>query len=201
MFSSFIACVCVLAMLCITLPASADLVISNGADINMNGSTNSTIIFPDGTVLTTADTRRAFYLTDSSATGMTALSECDPDGFHMASLWEILDPTDLRYVSDEELSDGHFAVRSDDSGFGPPWGPFGWIRTAWESSATSRAGQGNCSIWSQTSGFGSITGLNPCWGDDLDCGVTASTGNQAARWWYTFSESCAVPAPVWCVQD
>ena len=38
----------------LSVSAMADLTMTNGADINMNGSTGSTIIFPDGTVLSTA---------------------------------------------------------------------------------------------------------------------------------------------------
>ncbi len=38
----------------LSVSAMADINMTNGADINMNGSTGSTIIFPDGTVLSTA---------------------------------------------------------------------------------------------------------------------------------------------------
>ena len=119
----------------------------------------------------------------------------------MASLWEILDPADLRYVSDEELSDGHFAFRHSDSGVGPPSGILGWIRTGFGNDERLDAGLGNCNTWSQTSGFGSRASLNPCWEDDASCSVTASTRNQAARWWITDSVDCVGTIQVWCVQD
>ena len=37
-----------------SLPSLADVMLKNGADINMNGSVGSTIIFSDGTVRDTA---------------------------------------------------------------------------------------------------------------------------------------------------
>lgn len=63
---------------------------------------------------------RKFYLTRTGYTGARALSACTA-GYHMASLWEIHDPSNLRY--DTELG-----FVQDDSGFGPPI-EFGWIRT------------------------------------------------------------------------
>ena len=38
----------------LSVSAIADITLNNGADINMNGSPGSTIIFPDSTVLSTA---------------------------------------------------------------------------------------------------------------------------------------------------
>ena len=58
------------------------------------------------------DARRSFYLTKTTHTGAQALAAC-AEGYHMASLWEILNPSNLRY--DTELG-----VVVGDSGFGPP---------------------------------------------------------------------------------
>ena len=38
----------------LSVSAIADITLNNGADINMNGSPGSTIIFPDGTIQSTA---------------------------------------------------------------------------------------------------------------------------------------------------
>jgi hypothetical protein len=55
---------------------------------------------------------------DGNGTGVCA------DGYHFASLWEILDPASLKY----NPSLGY--VR-DDSGQGPPTYLAGWIRTGY----------------------------------------------------------------------
>ncbi len=56
---------------------------------------------------------RKFYLTKTLHTGAQALSAC-ATGYHMASLWEIHDPTNLRYNTELGFTSG------SDSGFGPP---------------------------------------------------------------------------------
>ncbi len=55
---------------------------------------------------------RKFYLTKTYHNGAQALSAC-ATGYHMASMWEIHQPSNLRY--DTDLG---FIVA--DSGFGPP---------------------------------------------------------------------------------
>lgn len=106
------------------------------------------ILFPDGTIQTTAarsDNRRAFYLTDSTWDGGSALSAC-AEGFHMASLFEILDVSNLRYA--REIGD---SVETDDAGTGPPSNAFGWVRTGENSGSAGAAGQGNCNLWTGNS--------------------------------------------------
>jgi hypothetical protein len=63
---------------------------------------------------------RKFYLTQDGYDGSQALSAC-AQGYHMASLWEILDPSNLSY-------DTSLGATVADSGSGPPNGS-GWIRT------------------------------------------------------------------------
>jgi hypothetical protein len=79
-------------------------------------------------------------LTKNSADGSQALTACAA-GFHMASLWEIFDPSNLQY-------DGTLGRTNDDSGFGPPTADFflngGWVRTGFGSSATGAVGETNC---------------------------------------------------------
>ncbi len=53
-YRTFSICVFVLAVLLLSLPASAQLNITNGANIDMSGSTGSVIIFPDATQQSTA---------------------------------------------------------------------------------------------------------------------------------------------------
>jgi hypothetical protein len=93
---------------------------------------------------------RKFYLTKTfTHTGAETLSACAA-GYHMASLWEIHDPTNLRY--DTELG-----FTESDSGFGPPTHG-GWIRTGGAANTVGGAGVGNCNAWKSASGadFGTI---------------------------------------------
>ena len=57
------------------------------------------------------DSRRSFYLTQTEHTGSQALTACAED-YHMASLWEILDPSNLRYNTE-------LGYTRADSGSGP----------------------------------------------------------------------------------
>lgn len=54
LFSRFIVCTVLCTLSSIALPAFCDLTLSDGSDINMTGSTGSTIIFPDGSTMATA---------------------------------------------------------------------------------------------------------------------------------------------------
>ena len=97
------------------------------------------IIFPDGTVQTTAaprDSRLAFYLTKTQQTGGSADSAC-ASGFHFASIWEIQDVSNLRY-------DGARGVRYADSGAGPPTNRWGWVRTGKGAIVSDTPGAANC---------------------------------------------------------
>ena len=67
-----------------------------------------------------AEAKTKYYLTSVSVPGDAALTACDP-GFHMASLWEIHDTSNLQYDTGRGLT-------QDDSGSGPP-AALGWIRT------------------------------------------------------------------------
>ena len=81
---------------------------------------------------------RKFYLTRTEHDGAHALTAC-AGGYHMASLWEIFDTSNLRY--DTELG-----FTRDDSGFGPPIAQ-GWIRTGYIASGFGPPGLINCKAW------------------------------------------------------
>ena len=101
-----------------------------------------------------ADARRWFYLTTTFPSGALADTVCD-SGFHMASIYEILDVSNLRYDT------GRGYVR-DDSGQGPPQQVGGWVRTGAGSYAENSAGVSNCLAWtsSSASDFGTIAWLD-----------------------------------------
>ncbi|MCZ7667155.1 MAG: hypothetical protein M5U34_08015 [Chloroflexi bacterium] len=89
---------------------------------------------------------RHFYLTNTTHFPDEALTAC-ASGYHMASLWEILDVSNLSYDYDHPN-----AHTKDDSGFGPPSYWNGWVRTGWSSSTSTTTGTGNCQNWSSRSG-------------------------------------------------
>lgn len=131
------------------------------------------------------DSRRAFYLSQNGVPADQALTACVP-GFHMASLYEILDPSSLRY-------DASLGLSFEDTGAGPTRGP-GWIRTGtigW-STAISVPGDANCNAWQSTSPDinGSTVGLGT-W----DHAATSISP------WSALVVACHSIVRVWCVQD
>ena len=132
------------------------------------------------------DLRRRFYLTQGTYNGAQALTGCS-SGYHMASLWEIYDPSNLRY--DTQL--GHAAA---DSGFGPPVDE-GWVRTGGQSlDALAIAGNANCGAWTNDQAFryGSVVSLTQGWANDTPFAVAP---------WFSVVRECNTARRVWCVQD
>ena len=138
-----------------------------------------------GTLLSTAEAKgRKYYLTkEETFDGSEALTAC-AKGYHMASLWELLDPSNLTY--DTKLG----LIRAD-AGSGPPAGFEGWIRTGFNSSSTSTAGQGNCNAWTSNDGgnFGTDAFLSIQW---------EGTSNPISPW-VADSVPCNATLPVWCI--
>src|SRR5262245_60366073 len=75
---------------------------------------------------TLVEAKNKFYLTKDGFQGNAVLTACDA-GFHMASLWEIHDPSNLQYDT------RGFTLA--DAGSGPP-AVLGWIRTGIFASAS-----------------------------------------------------------------
>ena len=128
---------------------------------------------------------REYYLTNSSYAGAAALTACAP-GFHMASLWEILDLSNLAYNSE-------YGDTKPDSGNGPPTFQDGWVRTGFAANTTDSQGRGNCDAWTSSAldDFGTLVWLPDVW----DAG-TAEIHTWIAGW-----ASCASIQQVWCVED
>jgi hypothetical protein len=100
---------------------------------------------------------RSYYLTQNLFTGANALTACEP-GFHMASLWEIFDTSNLQY----DTTRGYTRA---DSGNGPPQNDddLGWVRTGnIAGSGFTRPGLANCSAWTSPDGFGSAVASSTC---------------------------------------
>jgi hypothetical protein len=136
-----------------------------------------------------ADTRRRFYVTQDVHDGSQALSACAA-GFHMASLWEILDPAQLQY-------DTALGQTSQDSGFGPPSRWAGWIRTGKPSNfGSGGAGGASCAGYSTAEGLlGTTLYLTSFWD------VTVVPSELVAPWWRGNTSQCETERAVWCVQD
>jgi hypothetical protein len=138
---------------------------------------------------------RGYYLTqgtyngaDADGTDGNGAGVC-AEGYHFASLWEILDPSILKYNT------GLGMVR-DDSGQGPPTLPFvgGWVRTGFGRSGSTTPGVGNCDGWdsSSDSDWGTLARLPSDW-----------TAGQDIHVWQVDTTTCntAVLVRVWCVAD
>ena len=128
---------------------------------------------------------RKYYLTTSTKSGAGPLTAC-ASGYHMASLWEILDTTQLEYDSSLGFVQG-------DTGSGPPTYVYGWIRTGFFSSTSSTPGQGNCAVWTNgLSGSGTIAQLPSSW----------FSTNVDLHVWDVNTDGCGTSVHhVWCVED
>ena len=128
---------------------------------------------------------RQYYLTPSIAfDGDEAEGACDA-GYHMASVWELLDTSNLQY-------DTVLGRTQADSGSGPPSGFEGWVRTGYGISTTGPAGQANCNGWSSDSSghYGTSVYLPYEWETDQDLST-----------WKIGTWTCDTTMPVWCVAD
>jgi hypothetical protein len=137
---------------------------------------------------------RQFYLTQTFYNGAQAKTAC-AEGYHMASIWEIADPSSLEYNT-------ALGRTSPDSGAGPPTAfgralpppsARGWVRTGHASSTSATAGMGNCAAWESNSNShsGTVANLPSDWtGGTEDVGV-----------WNAEVRACDMNSWVWCVQD
>jgi len=144
---------------------------------------------PDAPQAATLGLRR-YYLTSYSQStyqGDQAKTAC-ATGYHMASLWEILDPSNLQY-------DSQLGETQDDSGGGPPSQEVtGWVRTGYTSmgSGWNVPGQSNCNNWIENSisFFGTVAKLPSGWEDVADADVNV---------WDVGATTCNSSIGVWCV--
>ena len=106
----------------------------------------------------------------------------------MASFWEIMDFTNLRYDGSHPA-----AVVNSDSGSGPPAGTHGWVHTGNSNSTTATAGIGNCSGWTSANSThnGTAVKLRTDW--------NSATGEKDL--WESGAYPCNLTGRVWCVRD
>lgn len=131
--------------------------------------------------------KRRFFVTNFNATGANADAAC-PAGYHMASLWELHDPSSLVYASDVPA-----AFTRPDRGTGPVAGWWAWVRTGVDNSVANQAGQANCAVWSSNTvgQYGTIVRLADQW----------AAAGAAISPWQAQTWSCSGVAPVWCVSN
>ncbi len=129
---------------------------------------------------------RKFYLTDAEYDGNNAdgASVC-AESYHFASLWEILDISNLEYNQD-------LGATNDDSGYGPPSSIGGWIRTGYSENNDGNPGKANCTNWSTTLGDGTTVKLVPDW-------VVSSI--KDIQVWDVENYPCSSSGYVWCVEN
>jgi hypothetical protein len=133
----------------------------------------------------TSTSMRQFYLTLTTTDGDEALTACAA-GYHMASLWEIADPSNLKYNT-------ALGRTKPDSGQGPPTNEHGWVRTGYEPDDSLTVGQGNCDAWTSDHDAknGTMAVLWSNWTDDTEeIGV-----------WTTGIFRCDLGLSVWCIED
>jgi hypothetical protein len=139
-----------------------------------------------------------FYLTQEfTLKGSQALNAC-ATGYHMASLFEILDVSNLRYNTT-------LGFVSNDSGLGPPAGnplgppsqrAVGWVRTGAQQSTFAQPGLANCLSWTSDlqEHFGTVVflpGPDPSWEEPA----------SVVSPWIVRAEECFALERVWCVQN
>ena len=138
------------------------------------------------------DARRQYYLSSETVMGGEVGRVCRA-GFHMASLWEILDTSNLKYASD-------FGVKILDQGAGPPAGIWGWVRTGWTTTSgstegSSTPGQAHCFLWGHSTDDyrGTRVRLTNDWRREFR--------NMPIAPWEADARKCNNREHVWCVQD
>jgi len=136
---------------------------------------------------------RHFYLTKLSVHANQARTAC-ADGYHFASIWEIADPSSLKYNTS-------LGASGQDSGGGPPTriGSLlfatarGWARTGYSFSTTGIAGQANCGTW--------LTDNEFYWGTAANLPINWTGSEEDIGLWNVEVRKCNAMLRVWCVQD
>ena len=128
------------------------------------------------------DGMRRYYLGTAVLDATYAEGGCET-GYHFASLWEILDTSNLVY-------DTAWGTPTTDSGSGPPAIWEGWVRTGYSANNGTNPGQANCNAWSAPTGNGTTVRLPSNW-----------TAGGEMHVWDAGYAACGSPAKIWCVED
>ena len=130
------------------------------------------------------DGMRRFYLAPAVANAPQAVGACE-SGYHFASLWEILDTSNLVYNTALGVMPS-----GADNGSGPPTNMEGWVRTGYSMNNGINPGQANCLAWTSPTGNGSTVKLPYDW----------ATGGEI-HIWDAGVAACGSASYVWCVEN
>jgi hypothetical protein len=157
-----------------------------GPAVRFTGNVSSNNTLADACGGGICSERRRFYQTSTTHAANAVLTACAA-GFHMASLWEIIDRSGLAY-------DTVLGVTNDDSGEGPPAiVEFSWIRTGYNAWGSSMGpGIANCTAWTSTSAarWGTAVSITD-WSDPPE-----TIGD-----WKADDFDCSGTRRTWCVED
>ena len=127
-----------------------------------------------------------YYLTKNTYNGANASNACTT-GYHMASMWEIIDTSNLKY-------NPILGFTTVDSGQGPPNVAGAYVHTGYFSSAGSgdSTGSANCNAWTSESmwDWGTYVSLSYQWNNPETISI-----------WKAYRGSCINSLRVWCVAD
>jgi hypothetical protein len=136
---------------------------------------------------------RKYYRTDTAFSPTLASTACGT-GYHFASIWELLDPSNLEYAGERPDAWGGPLY---DMGEGPPTGAGGlplqgYVRTGYGTDASGYPGQGNCDNWTSDNEnhYGTVAGVSHEWGTAEDLFA-----------WNIDVTPCNIRTGVWCVED
>jgi len=151
-----------------------------------------------GTVFTSTAPIRGYYLTKSTITGSKVLTAC-ASGYHFASIWEILNTSDLHYnttLGRTNVNSGHGAPAvTGHSTLADA--AYGWIRTGGPDDP-------NCVNWtsSNATDAGSIGGLDiPGGGAQPQWVIDNGTGGGTAISCDGTLSGTPLSVGAWCVQN
>ena len=146
---------------------------------------------------------RQYFLTSVFAKGDQANDAVCGSGFHFASIYEILDPTTIRYASDNKYS---LKEPLADMGRGPPQRLYGWIRTGQYADRLNVPGSANCDGWqtAEEYRFGTAVGLRQTQPQESIAYYNFPVivlYPATAPWWDVMTWPCSMGHRVWCVSD
>lgn len=166
---------------------------AQGGDIKIAAGVASTDVVVDITGYFTKAEPKKYYLSQSHLSGDLALLACAA-GYHMASLVEILDPTDLTFDTD-----GDAIQFGSDQGVGPPSGVSGWVRTGSLSNDSTTPGLANCNAYGQ---FANGAPLGPgSRGTTVSLLGDLTRGATVTGPWNAATDLCVNSHAVWCKED
>jgi len=151
------------------------------------GGANAHVVIDIVGYFTKAELRK-YYLTKQAdwKPGGEASTAC-ATGYHMASLMEIFDTSNLSYNTS-------LGETSADSGSGPPAWIWGWIRTGSTSMPDTVEGRANCLGWTNSTAFeqGTVVRASSLsWTDPA----------TAVSPWHASNPVCSNNLASWCVED